>query len=117
MSKHAWLLLLLGCAGDARTDAGFDAALALDAGSIDGGKDAGRDEDAGRDADGGRDAGMDAGSRDSGSCPCPRSVGCASEGEIVCAPAPEYPCESSDGWYAVCTESGWECRFTLPAIC
>jgi hypothetical protein len=107
----------------ARRDAGTPDASARDAGGADAAMDAGRVEsDAGPSDAGARDAGSEAGERDAGTdsgneCACPRSVGCASEGDIVCAPAPEYPCMTADGWYAVCTPDGWQCRFTEPPLC
>jgi hypothetical protein len=54
---------------------------------------------------------------DTGDCACPNSGTCMEPGEILCAPAPDYPCMWADGWYAECTRRGWECRFTTPAIC
>ena len=56
-------------------------------------------------------------SRDAAGCPCSRGGVCVDEGDIVCAPDPDYPCATTDGWYAVCTPTGWECRFTTPALC
>jgi hypothetical protein len=54
---------------------------------------------------------------DASACLCPNSGTCMDEGEILCAPAPDYPCAAMDGWYAECTATGWMCRFTTPAIC
>src|SRR5688572_2749024 len=71
----------------ARRDAGSPDASARDASQPDAATDAGGSTDAGRDDAGNHDAGTDSGTQ----CTCPRSVGCADEGDIVCAPAPEYP--------------------------
>lgn len=113
-------------AGAPDDDAGMDAAT-RDAGTSEdasvadaGGSSDAAIADAGTDAGGEVrvDGGSDAGERiDGGNCACPRSGTCASIDDILCAPAAEYPCSSADGWYAVCTERGWECRFTSPAIC
>ena len=54
---------------------------------------------------------------DASACLCPNSGTCMDEGEILCAPAPDSPCEWADGWYAECTATGWTCRFTTPPIC
>lgn len=66
-----------------------------------------------------RDSGpADAGAgRDGGDCACPNSGTCMMPGEVLCAPAPDYPCMWADGWYAECTRTGWMCRFTTPPIC
>ena len=50
-------------------------------------------------------------------CPCRTGTRCAAVGDIICVPAPDYPCMTSDGWYAICEPSGWTCMFTTPPIC
>jgi hypothetical protein len=50
-------------------------------------------------------------------CVCRSGSRCLAEGAVICFPAPDYPCSSADGWYAVCGRRGWECMFTTPAVC
>ena len=120
----AALLLLMGCdSGPESADAGFDASVLRDAGSIrrdagardagaDGGMDAGQFADAGSMLDGGADASPpDAGEADAAS---DASLGDASTSVAFVCAAPVLPNDSSSGM--VLSASFWPgFRFEVPA--
>jgi hypothetical protein len=105
---------------DASGDApSIDAAMAVDAPSIDARSvDAVAASDAPSiDARSPSDAALESSTNRDAGCPCPQGDACMDPGAILCAPHPDYPCASTDGWYAFCTATGWDCRFTTPPLC